>query len=432
MKFNFFTKKGRPTLTEKEVCKKIANLIKDEVISESQIEDYVNQNGMASNFEELEILHAYLTGEVPLDDYSNSSLYNDKVPTDNNENYTENIEDDNDDFKEQIKPKNNDQLKNQETMSENGFNPFEQPVIERDYTKGIVDNVDETLYEDAKVVEDFDADGGSDDFQTYEEDDIPQAEFNMNPEEDFSNDDSDMSDGGGSSKLAEGNLQDLSPAQKRKSAEKTADAMLGLYCKFVPAPFKQWASFKERKINELSLKKEIDLEMELDGEITIKDYIDNTNREVEAIFEVSEEQKNEIREPLIDVLLEQELALTPTQRLIMAVGGHLTTLSISAFQLAQNNKMALETFKQFQSDKIMSSQPYQQAQPQGQPYQQARPQAQPYQQAQTQTQSTPPPTSSGNNFDEMTAFDTRMASEIMDIIDAEHDPNVSVESTMED
>ena len=32
----------------------------------------------------------------------------------------------------------------------------------------------------------------------------------------------------------------------------------------------------------------------------------------------------------------------------------------------------------------------------------------------------------------MTAFDTRMASEIMDIIDAEHDPNVSVESTMED
>ena len=431
MKFNFFTKKGRPTLIEKEVCKKIANLIKDEVITESQIEDYVSQNGMASNFEELEILHAYLTGEVPLDDYSNSSLYNDEVPVDNNNgNYTENIEDDNDEFEEQIKPKNNDQLKNQETMSDNGFNPFEQPVIERDYTKGIVDNVDETLYEDAKVVEDFDSNTGSEDFESYEEDDIPQAEFNNNPEEDYM-DESDMGGNtGGSSKLAEGNLQDLSPAQKRKSAEKTADAMLGLYCKFVPAPFKQWASFKERKINELSLKKEIDLEMELDGELTIKDYIDNHNKQVEAIFEVTEEQKNEIREPLIDVLLEQELALTPTQRLLMAVGGHLTTLGISAFQLAQNNKMALETFKQFQSDKIMSSQPYQQAQPQGQPYQQARPQGQPYQQA--QTQSTPPPTSSGGSYDEMTAFDTKMANEIMDIIDAEHDPNVSVENTMED
>lgn len=429
MKFNFFTKKGRPTLIEKEVCKKIANLIKDEVVTESQIEDYVSQNGMASNFEELEILHAYLTGEVPLNDYSNSSLYNDEVPVSNsNGDYYENIEDDDDDFEEQIKPKNNDQLKNQETMSDNGFNPFEQPVIERDYTKGIVDNVDETLYEDAKVVEDFDANTGSENFESYEEDDIPQAEFNTNPEEDYM-DESDMGgDTGGSSKLAEGNLQDLSPAQKRKSAEKTADAMLGLYCKFVPTPFKQWASFKERKINELSLKKEIDLEMELDGNLTIKDYIDNHNKQVEAIFEVTEEQKNEIREPLIDVLLEQELALTPTQRLLMAVGGHLTTLGISAFQLAQNNKMALETFKQFQSDKIMSSQPYQQAQPQAQPYQQARPQAQPYQQA----QSTPPPTSSGGSYDEMTAFDTKMANEIMDIIDAEHDPNVSVENTMED
>lgn len=423
MKFNFFTKKGRPTSVEKEVCKKIANLVKDEVITESQIEDYVMRNGMASNFEELEVLHAYFTGEVPLDDYSNSSLYSDG-------NDTETIEQE-EEFEEKIEPKNKNEFKKEETMSENGFDPFEEPVIERDYTKGVVDNVDESLYEDANVVEDFDADG-NETFHNYEEEDIPQAEFNINPEEDYSNDESDMlGDGGGSSKLADGNLQDLSPAQKRKSAEKTADAMLGLYCKFVPAPFKQWASFKERKINELALKKEIDLEMELDGEMTIKDYIDNTNKQVEAIFEVSEEQKNEIREPLIDVLLEQELALTPTQRLLLAVGGHLTTLGISAFQLAQNNKMALETFKQFQSDKIISSQPFQQPQPQQptQTYQQPKPQAKPYQPTQTQT---PPPTSSGNNYEEMTAFDTKMASEIMDIIDAEHDPNVSVENTMED
>jgi len=423
MKFNFFTKKGRPTSVEKEVCKKIANLIKDGVISESQIEDYVNQQGMASNFEELELLHTYLTGEVPLEEYSSTSLYNDSDET-------ETI-DKEDDFEETIEPQKKEQFKKQETMSENGFDPFEQPVIERDYTKGIVDNVDESLYEEANVVEDFDANGSDDSFENYEEDDIPQAEFNTNPEEeDYMNDDSDMIDGG-SSKLADGNLKDLSPAQKRKSAEKTADAMLGLYCKFAPAPFKQWASFKERKINELALKKEIDLEMELDGDLTIKDYIDNTNKQVEAIFEVSEEQKNEIREPLIDVLLEQELALTPTQRLLMAVGGHIVTMGISAFQLAQNNKMALETFKQFQSDKISSSQPYQQAQPQAQTYQQPKPQAQTYQQAQPQS-STPPPSSSGNNFEEMTAFDTKMASEIMDIIDAEHDPNVSVENTMED
>ena len=408
MKFNFFTKKGRPTSIEKEVCVKITNLIKDKVITESQIEEYVSQNGMSTNFEELDTLHDYLTGKVPFDDYSNSSTYNDSNNT------------------QKIEQEYKKEFKNEEKMSENGFDPFEEPVIERSYTKGIVDDIDESLYDDANVIEDFDAEGGNDDFQNYEEDDIPQAEFNINPEEDY--DDSDLIDGeSGSSKLAEGNLKDLSTAQKRKSAEKTADAVLGLYCNFVPAPFKHLASFKERKINELSLKKEIDLEMELDGDMTIKEYIDNTNKQVEAIFEVSEEQKNEIREPLIDVLLEQELALTPTQRLLLAVGGHLVTMSVTAYNLAQNNKMALETFKTFQSDKVMSSQPFQptQPKPQYQPYQQPQPQSQPKPQSFT-------PTSSGNNFDEMTAFDTKMASEIIDIMDSKHDPNVTIESTMED
>ena len=81
MKFNFFAKKGRPTSIEKEVCVKITNLIKDKVITESQIEEYVSQNGMSTNFEELDTLHDYLTGKVPFDDYSNSSTYNDSNNT---------------------------------------------------------------------------------------------------------------------------------------------------------------------------------------------------------------------------------------------------------------------------------------------------------------------------------------------------------------
>jgi hypothetical protein len=77
MKFNFFAKKGRPTLIEQEVCKKILNLVKKEVVTESEIQDYINKNGTASSFEDLEFLHTYLTGEVPIEEYSNSSLYND-------------------------------------------------------------------------------------------------------------------------------------------------------------------------------------------------------------------------------------------------------------------------------------------------------------------------------------------------------------------
>jgi hypothetical protein len=91
----------------------------------------------------------------------------------------------------------------------------------------------------------------------------------------------------------------------------------------------------------------IDLEMPLENGITVKDYIDGNNEQVEEIFKVSDETREEIKDPLIDVLLEQELALTPTQRLMLAVGSHLVTMSFSAYQLAQNNKVALETFERY-------------------------------------------------------------------------------------
>jgi hypothetical protein len=91
----------------------------------------------------------------------------------------------------------------------------------------------------------------------------------------------------------------------------------------------------------------IDLEMPLENGITVKDYIDGNNEQVEEIFKVSDETREEIKDPLIDVLLEQELALTPTQRLMLAVGSHLFTMSFSAYQLAQNNKVALETFERY-------------------------------------------------------------------------------------
>jgi hypothetical protein len=112
-------------------------------------------------------------------------------------------------------------------------------------------------------------------------------------------------------------------------------------------PFKSWASFKDHKIQKMAFEGKIDLEMPLENGITVKDYIDGNNEQVEEIFKVSDETREEIKDPLIDVLLEQELALTPTQRLMLAVGSHLVTMSFSAYQLAQNNKVALETFERY-------------------------------------------------------------------------------------
>jgi hypothetical protein len=188
------------------------------------------------------------------------------------------------------------------------------------------------------------------------EEDIPEPEWastggfsssSSDEDEDYDDEDYDDEENGG--KLGGDNLQDLSPAQKRKAAEKTAETLMDMYCQFVPLPFKKWASFNEGKIQKLVFESKIDLSMQLENNITIKDYIDGTNEQVEEIFKVTDETKESIKDPLIDVLLEQDLALTPTQRLLFAVGGHIATMGFSAYQLAQNNKQALETFEKFQS-----------------------------------------------------------------------------------
>jgi hypothetical protein len=88
-----------------------------------------------------------------------------------------------------------------------------------------------------------------------------------------------------------------------------------------------------------------DLSMQLENNVSVKDYIDGVNEQAQEVFKVSDETKEEIKDPLIDVLLEQDLALTPTQRLMFEIGGHLLTMGFSAYQLNQNNKQALQTFE---------------------------------------------------------------------------------------
>jgi hypothetical protein len=122
---------------------------------------------------------------------------------------------------------------------------------------------------------------------------------------------------------------------------------LNLYCNFAPLPFKKWASFSDAKVNKLVFEDKLDMSMQLENNVTVRDYIKGTNEQVEEIFEVSDETREEIKDPLIDVLLEQDLALTPTQRLLFAVGGHVLQMGFSAYQLAQNNKVALESFQKY-------------------------------------------------------------------------------------
>lgn len=146
-------------------------------------------------------------------------------------------------------------------------------------------------------------------------------------------------------------LQDMSPSQKRKAAETSADALLLAYGNIAPIPFKKISSFNIGKLDNAHLKGELDKDMVIsDDGTTVKSYCLGVNEQVEQVFEITQEMKDEIRPPLIDVLLENNFALTPTQRLLMAVGQQVVQMGLTSFQFMQQNKAAMNQFKTFHKE----------------------------------------------------------------------------------
>lgn len=363
-RYNFFSKKGRPTKVEKEICQKIKSIVDNpQDIDPNLIDEFCATEGVPSTQEELETLYAYLTGETPLDYGSSSDIEEDYTERHNNANNTDEYEDDYSQTEEPIKM-------NKKGTSDVNYDPFNEPVIERGYTKGFVENEDIPSEQDIPAEEDIpteeDIPSEQDipnpnvqDVEFTEEDlDIPEPDYVQNQsigfsdegeDDEYEGEDDEFDEDGGA--LNEGNLQDLSPAQKRKSAEKTADAILMMYSKVVPVPFEKWASINDGTVQKLALNDRIDLNMELENDLTVQQYVDSSNEQVKEVFKVTDETKEEIKEPLVEVLLEQELALTPTQRLMLAVGSHIATMGFSAYQLAQSNKRTLEAFEKYHNDR---------------------------------------------------------------------------------
>ena len=358
-KFWFFDRKGRPTTNEKRICDTFNSLIDDGVVSNNQVEEYIDEYGKPMNESELDEMFGFLTGKD-----SNGKKYeyaNDNDDSDDSDDVD--YDDSNDVEYEEVASNSSDN-------NSIDFNPFEEPVIERSYTKGFQPKSKDGDDDDSDSDDDQDDDdndnekGFSDDdlkmpsdgesiVEGDEDEDIPEPEWastgglggTSNDEEDEDYDEGDDEQDG--EKLGGDNLQDLTPAQKRKAAEKTADALLGMYAQFIPMPFIKLSSFNEGTIQKKVFNNQLDLSMQLENNVSVKDYIDGVNEQAQEVFKVTEETKEEIKDPLIDVLLEQDLALTPTQRLMFAIGGHILTMGFSAYQLNQNNKQALETFEKF-------------------------------------------------------------------------------------
>lgn len=176
------------------------------------------------------------------------------------------------------------------------YNPFADPIIERSYNQ---------------------ANGGSVTPVMDDEDGLELEESKGNP------------------------LSDLPPHTKRRAAEQTADTLLKGYAQLAPIPFKWMSKFPESKIEKMAFNGQIDLSIEVSEGVSFDDYMKQTNEQLDEIFEVDSDTLNDIREPLIEVLMEQNMELTPTQRLIAAVLSHLTQMFTVAFKLRQQNNRIL-------------------------------------------------------------------------------------------
>lgn len=137
------------------------------------------------------------------------------------------------------------------------------------------------------------------------------------------------------------NLSDLPPHTKRRAAEQTANTILKAYAQFAPMPFKWMAKIPEEKVEKMAFNGEIDLSIEVSDGMTFDDYMKQTNEQVDEIFTVDDDTLSDIKEPLIEVLMEQNMALTPSQRLMAAVLSHVAQMFTVALKLRQQNTRIL-------------------------------------------------------------------------------------------
>jgi len=206
------------------------------------------------------------------------------------------------------------------------FNPFEAEVVDKPYTKDFIKASVGDIPEEELIK------------------DIPEATYDSPPIDDDLVDVEEEQEPHGLDK----NVDGLSENEKRKKAEATADALLKSYQTYVPLIFTSIASFNMRKVVKLDKAGKIRLNMKVaDDGTTVQGFIERYNGEIFETLQVTNAMVDEIREPLIGVLMENNLVLSNMQQLLLGVGGHIVQLGFSTIKLIQSKQDMLDEFIDF-------------------------------------------------------------------------------------
>jgi hypothetical protein len=121
----------------------------------------------------------------------------------------------------------------------------------------------------------------------------------------------------------------------------------------MPLPFVYFASYDIKKLKKLEDDDLIDLQTpaKRDG-TTFLEYTKEFNEKVEEAFKVSDAEVEALREPLIDVLSEQEIAFTPTQNLLFTFGQIVVAKTMTCIQLVREKKSDIEEMKTMHRERM--------------------------------------------------------------------------------
>lgn len=368
-------RKGRPRKDESSKNNSNINNLDDE-LGDNNKSDF---NNKSNNNIDIESLENDINGGVNFNDDDSVSKSNKNTVNNQDDIYEIPNEDVNLEQDVAIENSSQNLTDVNDDIPDVDFDPLAPPVKKRGYTTGQIEGSGVNNIEGGAASKEIDAEKAKQLEEKIPEPEIKNPTYeNLPPKDEKKKNTSGGNDiSGGGSKGTGGNdnfekfdtgdggvksdkkdketinpkLDDLSPAQKRKAAEKAADAILLTYKKFVPKPFKALSSFNMRKLQIMEMKNEIALDTEVfsDG-TTIKKYCEEVNQQVEQTFVITDEMVKEIKDPLVDVLLENNLALTPTQRLLMAVGGQVIQMTMTAVGFMQQNKHALSEFKRYHEE----------------------------------------------------------------------------------
>jgi hypothetical protein len=248
--------------------------------------------------------------------------------------------------------------------NEDDYNPLEEAVQDRGYTKGMIQNnnvteriIDEPMYNSNTSVrpnvDDKLLNPHSENTNSNNSGNSRSNNSSNNSSNNYSSNENQppppQSENSSNSFNEEkgGSEKKLTLKEQRDGAEKTADIVLLAWKNYLPLPFIYFGKVNVKKLKEAEKKGEIDLQAPVDRRGTlIIERIEKFNKDVENSFEVTDEEVNAIREPLIDVLMEKEVSLTPTQRLIFVAGQFVVAKVINVVKLISEQREMISEMKE--------------------------------------------------------------------------------------